>query len=368
MVLDTRFLDTSEQSWPASEADSVGATLAPAAGLDQLLQQVVEASGAAEYTALVQQLRQTIPSAEGLNLLWEIAATPADPRRHAAVLMLGHHREWLTSKSRVRSLIELIFAEKDAGINAMLVWCLRQQDEVARFVNHEEGGVAREAALGVPLGKKTLPIVLDALLCSVHPHGEVGRVLLHKLRGLHPSLVRCAIDHLLAGVDPEHEHRLPAILECLPQLPLFQILIEERELPAWDPHRKGDAQRVQIWQQLVAGTQKVLMATPGHELARYLLTRSAEDEVFARRHVRLIRAAVRHGQGREGDGLVDHFERLTQRATEDKVARLAQILVELAERLEGEPGKRARSLLEEWKNRSIGLRLRIYQMENGLGG
>ena len=70
-----------------------------------------------------------------------------------------------------------------------------------------------------------------------------------------------------------------------------------------------------------------------------------------------------------GGGLVAHFGRLGQRASEDRVARLAQLLVDLSERLQGQPeGEEARSLLETWKNRSAVLRLRIYQMQNKLSG
>jgi hypothetical protein len=67
-----------------------------------------------------------------------------------------------------------------------------------------------------------------------------------------------------------------------------------------------------------------------------------------------------------GADLIGHLERLTFRASEDKVARLAQLLVGLSGQLEGEAGHRASLLLEDWKGRSAALKLKIYHLEQGI--
>jgi len=175
------------------------------------------------------------------------------------------------------------------------------------------------------------------------------------------------VEHLLQADVATDDWRLSALLARLPQLPLFQILVEERQLPDWSPQNQEDAQRARIWQGLAGVAREEIGDRPAVDLVRYLLTRSTEDDGFARRHAALVRAAVLRADRRDGGDLVDHLERLTRRASEDKVARLAQLLVDLCERLDGESEDRARSLLERWKGRSTGLRLRIYQMQNKLG-
>jgi hypothetical protein len=68
-----------------------------------------------------------------------------------------------------------------------------------------------------------------------------------------------------------------------------------------------------------------------------------------------------------GADLVGHVERLTFGASEDKVARLAQSLVDLSARLDGAAVDKMHSLLEEWKRRSADLKLKIYHLEQGIG-
>jgi hypothetical protein len=364
MVLDTRFPDAPPE---LDRELAIPPAPEPAASLDELLANAAASTRAAEHAELVQQLRQTIPGARGIELLWSILTASGDPRRRLAAQMLGHHREWLTSRSRVRSMVALAEQEQDPLVGCAMVWALRHQDAAAGFLVHAVPAMAREAALGVALNQRSLPALLDALLVAARLSDEVTRILLHKLPALHPSLVRDVVDYLLKRTTSVRASRLLAVFACLPQLPLFQILIEERQLPDWSPQKEEDAQRARIWQQLITVARKVLVRAPSFELVRYLLTRSGESDAFSRRHARLLKAAVQRADSQEGSDLVGHFERLTQRASDEKVARLAQLLVELSERLEGESGDRARVLLEQWKDRSTQLRLRIYQMQSNPG-
>ena len=368
MVLDIRWSDEPSEAVPAPYPAPypAGDSPAPEKDLESLLLQAADANGANQDSALMQQLYQIIPSPEGLDLLWKIAASPADRRRHAAVKVLGQQRQWLASRSRVRTLMRLTEEENDPEVAWMLVWCLRQQDEVAGFLGHADAAVAREAAQGVPLNKRTLPAVFDILLEDEIWSREAGAVLLGKVRNMHPSLAGPAIAHLLDAAPRVRDERLAAVLACLPQVPLFQILLEERRQPDWQPLDGRDAQRVSTWQQLAAAAQRILEVEPGYELVRYLLLRSGDDGKFARRHNRLVRAAVHAAGHFPEQDLLDDMEKLTQRASEDKVERLAQVLVELSERLEGTRAEQARGLLETWKQRSAGLRLRIYQMQHKL--
>ena len=97
-----------------------------------------------------------------------------------------------------------------------------------------------------------------------------------------------------------------------------------------------------------------------------LLSRSGEDEGFARRHAAFLRGALRSTDLGLGPELLKHLERLTFKASEEKVVRLAQLLVELRDRLQGGTQERARQLLDDWKNRSAALKLKIYHLEQGI--
>ena len=85
-----------------------------------------------------------------------------------------------------------------------------------------------------------------------------------------------------------------------------------------------------------------------------------------RRHARFLQRTVQRTDSSLGADLIGHLERLTFRASEDKVARLAQLLVGLSGQLDGEAGHRATQLLEDWKGRSAALKLKIYHLEQGI--
>ena len=365
MVLDIRYL-----RFPDGEdalQDEALPTIAADDSLEQLLERAVRGSTPKEQARAVEQLRQIIPNPEGVELLWEILASEGDPRRLLAAQLLGHQRQWLSERFRLKQLLDLARRERDAAVGSALVWCLRQRDEICVFLRHQTESVAREAALGLPVNGKTLPHLLKALLTGPKPGSrpeiwsEIERVLLSKLRSIHPSLVRDLLNLLLEREWDESGNRLISLFECLPQLPLFEFFLEERQLPGWNPQQEADATRARSWQQCARTARQVLEQKPTRELLRHLLARSGEDEAFARHHGQFLRG-VMHGADPDLD-LITHFERLTFRAAEEKVARLAQLLVELSGRLEGEAGAQAASLLEDWKSRSPDLRLKIYHLQ-----
>jgi hypothetical protein len=366
MVLDIRYLRLTEQA-PAPR-DEVLPSTDGAASLEQLLDRAALASSPAEQARAIERLRLVIPSSEGMEKLWKILGAEGDPRRLAAIQTLGHHRQWLASRSRLKQMLEWARREPDPAAGSGLVWCLRLRNEISEFLLDERDAVAREAALGLPVNRQTLPALLAAFLAE-HPlsfRSERKHLLLCKFRDLHPSLVRDLVDLLL---EPGGDDTLPKIVPlfaCLPQVPLFEIFLEERHLPDWNPQQEEHTVRSRAWQQLVRLVGQILEQTPSVELLRYLLTRNGEDEAFARRHGRFLRAILRQADAQVGADLISHLERITFKASEEMVARLAQLVVELSDRLEGEAGVQAASLLESWKNRSADLKLKIYQLQQGL--
>jgi len=365
MVLDIRQLEPQPER-KTKTPQAVSATPATAQdNLEGLLGQALGGVSLAEQARAVEQLRQIVPSAEGLELLWNILETETDPRRLVAAQVLGYHRSWRSSRSNLKRLLGRLRQEKDPGVVAMLVWCLRQRDEVQEFLQHKHVRAAREAALGLPLNSSTLAGLLQVLLLG--RDAEIERILLHKLRHIHPSQVRELVDHLLGLEGESDAERLFDLFECLPQVPLFDIFLESRNLPAWDPQQGFDPATTSAkGRQFAAIARRVLRQAPGIEILRYILGRSSEDESFARRHAAFLREVLHRVDGDLGPDLVKHLERLTSGASEDKVARLAQLLVEFSDRLEGHAGSQALALLEEWKGRSAALKLKIYHLQQGL--
>lgn len=360
MVLDIRQLRFDEPG----EADPAPAPEAIGPDLGDLVGAVAHAPSPAAQARSVEQLRRLIPSAEGAELLWDLVAEKDEPRRLAAAQVLGYHRQWLASRSRLRQALDLIRREQQPAVAASLVWALRQRVEVAEFLLHDEASVAREAALGLPVGRQTLSSLVQVLLPGAGSRPEVERILLAKLRSIHPSLVRYLIDLLIErGVD-EDDARLVPLVAALPQVPLFETFFDARRSPDWED-RDDVARRSRAWQAVARIARQTLEHSPSFELVRQLLTRSGDDPAFARRHARFLRVAMGRADDRLSSDLVSHFERLTFGATEDKVERLAQLLVDLSGRLDGTAGAEAASLLESWKSRSADLRLKIYHMEQG---
>ena len=366
MVLDMRFLDPIE---PAPEKNLPKTSAAPAAPVvsvdfEPLLEEAARAASPAARASALASLRQLVPSAAGSERLWQIACDPADGRRLVAVQMLGFHRDWLTSGSLSRRIAAWITNEGEAVVARAMVWCLRTHESVAAFLLHDDDGLALEAALGLPLGRRTLGTVAEAL--RLGRALEVERVLCDRLEGVHANLVAPLVEHLLEGEWDGDEERLEAVVARLPQVPLFECCIDQRRQAVWDPGQGGAAEsRHRRERALEAAVLRALKRSPGSDLLRYLLNRSGEDEAFARRHAAFLRATLGNTDAGLGPELLRHVEKLTARATGDKVERLAQMLVQLRERLEGSSQERAAELLEDWKNRYPQLKLKLFHMQQG---
>lgn len=358
MVMDIRHLLVDDVQVEEEETKEEIQAVAP--GLAEWLGEcLAETEPAAQARALL-QLRLSVPSEEGIELLRTIVADREDARRLLAAQMLGHHRIWLAAAAGVRQQVAQARDEANPAVAAALVWGLHQCDEAAEFIGHADIHVAREAALAAPISRRTLSPILAAFRVEGRP--EVERILLHKMQQIHPSLVRYLVDLLAEG--SWGDRALRGLVASLPQMPLFELFLDGRQPAAW---AQGDAERARFWQRLVRLVSDVLVQCPGTELMRYMLSRSGDDESFARRHAQLLRSAVQRADADLGAALVGHVERLTFGASEDKVIRLAQSLVDLSVRLDGEAATKVNSLLEEWKSRSADLKLKIYHLEQGIG-
>jgi hypothetical protein len=364
MVLDARRFFSAAQLEELSP--QVPAPSSGSADLGVLLGEVIQQGNPAGQARAVEQLRQLVPTPEGQEAIWEILGQAADPRRLAAAQLLGYHRQWLSSPSGIRRVLAQAREEEDPAVRVALVWCLRQAEEVQEFLLHPDHRVAREAALGLPLGRKTLASLVRAFKAGSHQ--DLERILLHKLRTLHPPLLPELVAHLLEEEWGEAESEgLGAFFYSLPQLPLFELFVEERGKPEWASEKGlASAGRARNWHLFSRLAERALQRGPTIELLRHLLSRSSEDEAFARRHVPFLRQALNQSDTLLGPELLKHFERLTFKASEDRLVRLAQLLVELSFRLEGPSGVQATSLLEEWKQRSPGLKLKIYHLQQRL--
>ncbi|MEE3258609.1 MAG: hypothetical protein VX293_05330 [Candidatus Latescibacterota bacterium] len=341
-----------EEAAPVAEVPPSGPDL------DQLLELATNARPG-EQARAIGQLRLLVPSATGLERLLEIVEDPKDGRRLPAIQMLGYHRPWLASAKAMRRMVGLTHKERDPDLAAALVWTLRQCDEAAEFLVREERAVAREAALGTPISRQTLAAITAALAAGLP--ADIAAVLLSKFRGMHPALVRYVVD-LLFELQPG-DHLLRKLLAGLPQLPLFELFVEAGQTA---PRVLAEAEQARIWQRMARIAAQFLQDEPSTELMCHLLSKSGEDESFARRHARFLQRTMQRTDSSLGADLIGHLERLTFRASEDKVARLAQLLVGLSEQLDGAAGHRAALLLEDWKGRSAALKLKIYHLEQGI--
>ena len=303
------------------------------------------------------QLHRLVLSADDLEQLLTIAEDAAESRRLAAIDLLSHHRSWLSSLRMLRRIVRLARKEHDPGPAAALVQALRQCDEVAQFLTSKKRAVSREAALGVPISRQTLAPITAALAAGLP--ADIAAVLLDKIRRTHPSMVPYAVDCLLK-CHP-NESLLRAFLAHLPQIPLFALFVE-----AGPPQTMASTAQVRIWQQAARMATEVLQEAPSAKLLRHLLSKCGEDAAFARSHARFLHGITQRADTSLDADLIGHFERLTSGAPEDKVARLAQLLVGLSGRLDGQAEQQAADLLENWKSRSASLKLKIYHLEQGI--
>lgn len=288
---------------------------------------------------------------DDVEQLLTIAEDVRDSRRLAAIDHLSQHRSWLASLRLLRRIVRLAHQERDPRPAAALVQALRQCDEVVQFLTSKERAVVRAAAQGVPISRQTLAPITAALAAGLP--ADSTDALLDKVRRIHPSMIPYAVDCLLK-CEP-NEHCLRAFLAHLPQLPLFSLFVEA-----------GRPQITRVWQQAARIATEVLQEAPSAKLLRHLLSKCGEDAAFARNHARFLQGIAQRTNTSLDAGLIGHFERLTSGASEDTVARLAQLLVGLSGRLDGQAGQQATALLEHWKSRSAALKLKIYHIEQGI--
>lgn len=366
MVLDIRHLggDADRASATAS-APATTPDPGPAVDLPALLTAATAGTQVARAAAIA-ELRVLVPGAGLVEQLCRIVEDPSDARRLTALHLLGRHRQWLASRSAVDRVLRWARAETDPEVAAAMAWVLRGRDAVQEFLLYPLPAMALEAALGLPVGESTLDAHLDALL--VGRSAEVDRVLTQKLIGLHPSLATRAADHLLAVADRVSGEAMSHILGHLPQPPLFEAFVEGRSRPAFRAEPSpADTARSQVWHHVARLATQVLQSAPGAGLIRYLVGRSAADDAFARRHALFLKTAMGRTRDLIGPEMLDDLERLTQGASEERLERMARLLMDLADKIAGgESHSKVADLLEKWKSRSPALKLKIYHLQQGL--
>ena len=352
MVLDTRiFLEKQVQgvNFTSKKQDFED--------MDQLLKEYLESNNLDSLSVALLKVRQSVPTKTGIEVLYKIAASSHDSRQLLAAQILGYHRDWLTVSNGLRRHLELSRNTKfDSMVTKALVWGLRQREEISEFLEHSSKTVAREAALGVPLGRRTIFPVLELIRKSLSP--ELGRILLIKLRHVHSSLMPYILDTIVD--NSWSENAICKLFSELPQISVFEFFVD-KEMAVGDVGM--DIEKTSRWHSAVRIAKEALISEPTGELIRFLLISSGDNEIFSRRHGAFIRSVIKSVDSGSGQELIGDLEALTLGASEEKVIRLAQNLVELGSRLEGESAQKIQAMLEEWKGRSVELKLKIYHLE-----
>tara|TARA_B100001250_G_scaffold14296_1_gene12501 strand:+ start:12369 stop:13439 length:1071 start_codon:yes stop_codon:yes gene_type:complete len=325
--------------------------------MDQLLKEYLGSNNLESLSVALLKIRQSVPTKAGIEVLYKIAADSHDSRQLLAAQILGYHRAWLTVSNGLHRHLELSRnTEFDPTVKKALVWGLRQREEISEFLEHPSETVAREAALGVPLGRRTIFPVLEFIRKSLSP--ELERILLIKLRHVHSSLMPYIFDII---VDTSWtENAIFKLFSELPQISVFEFFVD-KEMAVGDVGM--DIEKTSRWHSAVRIAKETLSSDPTGELIRFLLMRSGDNEIFSRRHGTFIRSVIKSVDSGSGQELIGDLEALTLGASEEKVFRLAQNLVELGSRLEGESAQKIQAMLEEWKSRSVELKLKIYHLE-----
>lgn len=335
------------------------------AALEELLDAAVDGESLQVRTAAVAQLRSLVPSDEGIELLCRIVETLDDPRRNTAVQILGHHRQWLGAKTGLERAVAWLRLELDPEVATSLTWALRHKDVLAEFLLHATPGVAREAALGLRVTAKTLPALVRALLMGRSP--DVDRILSEKLAVIHNNQAMSVVQLLLDWEGEVGEEELNSAIACLPQVPLFVEFIEQAGQSDWRPAQTPtEADRARSRHHISQLIERSLLRSPSGELVRHMINRIGQDDGFARRHTSFLRAAATNTDAVFGAELVDDLARLTIGASEEKLARMAQMLMELSNKMEVGSKPQAQALIEEWMSKSPDLKLKIYHMQQGI--
>ena len=387
MVLDIRNTDGQDDTAedvpvassvsPASiEAEVAAATPAPAAAgepmtatpcvdLEDLLDVVVNGDTLQSRVAAVAQLRALVPGDDGVAILCRVVETVDDPRRVTAVQILGHHHHWLSSKPNLERAVAWLRLEQDPEVATAMAWGLRHRDVLAEFLLHPTPGVAREAALGLPVTGTTLPALVRALLLGRSP--EVDRVLADKLRSVHNAQAMDVVQLLLDWEGEVGEEDLNTAIACLPQVPLFAEFVEQTGHTDWHPAQTpAEADRARSRHRVARLIERSLLRSPSGDLVRHMINRIGQDDTFARRHVSFLRAAATNTEAVFGAELVDDLARLTVGASEERLVRMAAMLMELNEKLDVKSKRQAQALIEQWMSKSPDVKLRIYHLQQGI--
>ena len=372
MVMDIRHLRDEAgdgRDRPSEEAIAPIAAAQPAAApevdLEELMTLLAQGDGDKQVLA-VEQLRVLVPSDAGIDRLCAIIEDGADPRRLPALQVLGFHRQWLSSRSQLERVLVWARVEEDPEAAAAIAWLLRGREVLKEFLLHPVAAVSREVALGLPVGVATLEALLDALLVGRGP--DIDRILTQRLRTIHPSLTGRAAHHLLLVGGHVTGEALNHVLAQLPQEPLFELFVEGRSRPPWTAEPSAqDTELLQRWHHVARLASQALLHAPSGELIRYLVNRSASDDTFARRHASFMKAAMDNTRDVFGPEMLDDLERLTLNATDDRLERMARMLMDLSDKIAGgETHSHVADLLEKWKSRSPALKLKIFHLQQGL--
>ncbi len=350
---------------PVAAAETLVNQPEPEVDLEELLTLLAEGDGVRQAEA-ADQLRVLVPSDEGIERLCAVVEDTGDARRLPAVQVLGFHRQWLASHSQMERVLVWIRVEEDPEVVTAITWLLRGRDVLQELLLHPVVGVAREAALGLPVGETTLKALLDALLVGRGP--DIDRILTQRLASLHSSLTSRAVDYILNVADRVTGDALRHVLAQLPPQPMFELFVEGRSRPEWTTEPTAqDTEQLQSWHHVARLASQSLLQAPSGELIRYLVNRSAADDTFARRHASFMKAALGNTQDVIGPELLDDLERLTVNATDDRLERMARMLMDLSDKIAGgESHSHVSDLLEKWKSRSPALKLKIYHLQQGL--
>ena len=196
---------------------------------------------------------------------------------------------------------------------------------------------------------------------------EVRTILLHRLKTSHKSLASTICALIVDSVGSVDDEEICALVACLSQVQIFEIFLEKKGLPNWDPQAdEKEIGRLRQWHQLARLVEIVLLKTPTSELVRHLINGCARDEAFARRHASFLSKAMNNTDAVFGNELLRDLERLTIEATEDRLLKMAGMLLDLRGKFDNQLEPAAEALLEEWKAKSPALKLKIYHLQQGL--
>ena len=221
--------------------------------------------------------------------------------------------------------------------------------------------------MSTAVSSRSVPVVFgSSTLIGRGP--DIDRILTRRLTCLHPSLTGRAVDHLLLIGDQVTGEALNHVLAHLPQEPVFELFVEGRSRPPWTAEPSAqDTERLQRWHHVARLASQALLQVPSGDLIRYLVNRSASDDTFARRHAAFMKAAMDNTRDVIGPEMLDDLERLTVNATDDRLERMARMLMDLSDKIAGgETHSHVADLLEKWKSRSPSLKLKIFHLQQGL--